>query len=472
MNTAHERLSPESGGVLRDIREALLGSQQDFTEGSLDRAILILAVPMVLEMVMESLFAVVDVFFVARLGKDAVTAVGLTESMMAIVFSVAMGLGIAATAIVARRTGEKDREAAALAGVQSIWLGLVAGAVFAVTGVALAPKLLGWMGAAPPVIATGAGYTRMLFGGSTSVILLFIINAVFRGAGDAAVAMRTLWLANGINIALNPCLIFGLGPFPELGVTGSAVATTIGRSVGVLYQLSVLAGGKGRIAVSRRHWVLDFNLIARLVRLAVNGAFQYLVGTASWVVLTRMVAFSGSAASAGYTIALRIIVFALLPSWGLSNAAATLVGQNLGAGKPDRAARSVWRTGLYNMVFLGLVTVVFVTLAEPLVKFFTHQGDVVAIGVDSLRYISCGYIAYAWGMVMVQAFNGAGDTRTPTLINICCYWCFQIPLAWWLTTRTSMTYHGVLVAVVVAETVLAAAGIILFRQGKWKQQRV
>jgi len=465
-------MKAESRTIWRDLREAVAGSHQDFTEGNLDRAILLLSAPMVLEMVMESMFAVVDVFFVARLGHDAVAAVGLTEAMVTILFAVALGLSMAATALVARRTGEKDHEAAAVAGVQAIWLGIVVGTVFGAVGMAFGPDLLRLMGASEAVVRTGGGYTRVLFGGCTSLVLLFLINAVLRGAGDAATAMRALWIGNAVNIALNPCFLFGLGPFPELGVTGSAVATSIGRTASVLYQLRVLTSGKSRLRVESRHWRLEPEVVRRMTRMALNGTFQYLVATASWMLLARMVAAFGSAASAGYTIAIRIIVFAILPSWGLSNAAATLVGQNLGARKPDRAAQSVWRTGLYNMAFLGLVTVVFVIFAEPLVGLFTSEPETLRTGVDSLRLISYGYIAYAWGMVMVQAFNGAGDTRTPTLINIGCYWCFQLPLAWWLSRATSLAERGVFMAIAIAETGIAVAGILAFRRGRWKSNVV
>jgi putative MATE family efflux protein len=374
--------------------------------------------------------------------------------------------------MVARRTGERDPEAAAVAAVQTIWLGIAVSTLFGAAGIAFGPQLLALMGASPQVVALGGNYTRTLFGGSASIILLFLINAIFRGAGDAAVAMRALWIGNAVNIALNPCLIFGVGPFPELGVTGSAVATTIGRGTGVLYQLWVLLGASSRLHVERRHWRLDFAVMGRILRMATNGIFQYLVATASWMLLARMVAMFGSAASAGYTIAIRIIIFAILPSWGLSNAAATLVGQNLGAGKPDRAERSVWRTGLYNMVFLGLVAVVFVTFAEAIVHIFTEQRMALRIGVKALRVVSYGYLAYAWGMILVQAFNGAGDTRTPTLINLGCYWGFQVPLAWWLSTGTSLHETGVFAAICIAETALALVGLWAFRLGRWKTKTV
>src|SRR5882724_2652755 len=396
------------GRFWSDVREALRGSEQDYTQGPIGRAILLLAVPMVLEMAMESVFAVADVFFVGRLGPDAVAAVGLTESMLTLVYALAMGLGIGTTAIVARRIGEKDREGAARAAVQAIALG-VAGAVFlGGLGVAFAPRLLALMGASPAVLRIGSGYTRVMLGGEATIVVLFVVNAVFRGAGDAAIAMRVLWLANAINIVLGPCFIFGLGPFPELGVTGAAVATNIGRGIGVAYQLHSLMRGK-RLAVQRRHVRFDWVKMVGLLRIASTASFQTLIETASWLGLVRILARFGSSALAGYTIAIRVAIFALLPSWGMANAAATLVGQNLGAKRPDRAERSVWIAGLYNFLFLGSVGVVFAVLTEPIVHTFTTEPDVVPYAIDCLRIVSLGFVFFAYGMVMIQSFNGAGD---------------------------------------------------------------
>ncbi|MEK7728216.1 MAG: MATE family efflux transporter [candidate division KSB1 bacterium] len=465
-------MEAQATSLWRDLREAIRGSQQDFTEGSLGRAILLLAVPMVLEMVMESLFAVVDVFFVARLGADAVAAVGITESIDTLVFALAIGLSMSTTAMVARRIGEKDHEGAATAAVQAVILGVLLAIPVAVIGVLFAPDLLRLMGAEESIVTSGAGYTKWMLGGNITIMLIFLINAVFRGAGDAAIAMRALWLANILNIVLDPCFIFGWGPFPEMGVTGAAVATNIGRGVGVLYQLYALARGQSRIKVPRTQLRVDFEVMGRLIRVSLGGIFQFLVATASWLALVRIVAIFGSAALAGYTIALRIIVFAILPSWGLGNAAATLVGQNLGAHKPERAERAVWVAGLCNMAFLGVIAVLFIFFAKPLVELFTRDPEVVPLGVDCVRYISYGYVFYEYGMVMVQAFNGAGDTNTPTLINLGCYWLFQIPLAYALALLTDLGARGVFLAITISESTLALVAILLFKRGRWKERKI
>ena len=454
------------------LREAVVGSEQDFTEGSIGRAIFLLAVPMVLEMMMESLFGIINVFWVAHLGKEATATVGLTESMLTMVFAVAMGLSMATTATVARRIGEKDHQGASVAAVQSIILGVVASIPVGIIAIAFAPQMFKLMGASNSVIASGTGYARIILGGNVVIMQLFLINAVFRGAGDASIAMRVLWIANVINIVLDPCLIFGLGPFPKLGVTGSAIATTIGRSLGVLFQLWVLFSGRGRVKVDWRSFRLNVEVMTRMVRISLGGMFQYLVATASWLGLVRIVAVFGDAALAGYTVALRIIIFAILPSWGMSNAAATLVGQNLGAGKPARAERSVWVTGFANMCFLGLVAITFIIFAERLIGIFTTDPAVVPYGVSCLRFISYGYIFYAYGMVMVQSFNGAGDTNTPTVINLCCYWLFQIPLAYSLAIPLGFGAKGVFVAITIAESFLAVVSVLVFRRGKWKTLKV
>jgi putative MATE family efflux protein len=460
------------GGLWRDIGEAVRGSQQDFTEVGIGRAIMLLSIPMVLEMSMESLFGVVDVYFVARLGADAVAAQGLTESLITPIFAIAIGLGMATTAMVARRIGEKEPAKASVTAAQGIILGIVFSVPIAVVGVLLTPLLLRLMGASSEVIRVGGGYTAVLLGSNVTIMLLFLNNAVFRGAGDAAIAMRALWLANLINIVLDPCLIFGWGPFPEMGVTGAGVATAIGRGIGVVYQLWVLMTGRGRIHVRLSQMRVDFEVMRNLLRVSVGGMLQFLVATASWLGLVRIIAVFGSAALAGYTIAIRIIIFAILPSWGMSNAAATLVGQNLGAQKPDRAERSVWVTGFCNMVFLGLVAIVFILYAEQFVRMFTSDPAVVPFGTDCLRYVSYGYVFYAYGMVMVQAFNGAGDTFTPTVINLFCYWLFQIPLAYVLALSAGLGAQGVFLAITISESTTALVGVLVFRRGRWKQQKV
>ncbi len=454
------------------VRTALQGTTEDYTEGSLNRAVLLLSVPMVLEMAMESVFALTDVFFVARLGADAVAAVGLTESLLTVVYAVAMGLCMSTTAVVARRIGEKQPEEAARTAVQAVAVGLAVSVPFAVLGIAGARSLLDLMGAPAPVVAKGWGYTAWMLGGNASVVLLFLMNATFRGAGDATVAMRSLWIGNAVNIVLDPCLIFGLGPFPGLGVTGAAVATNIGRSVGVAYQVRALVAGRGRLRVRRRHLGLDRKAMSDLVRLSLGGVGQFLIGTASWLGLVRILSLFGAAALAGYTIALRVIVVALLPSWGMSNAVATLVGQNLGAGKPDRAERSVWLVGVYNMGVLLAVMAVFLAGAEPLIALFSSDPEVQRIGAQCLRVVSYGYAFYAWGMVLVQAFNGAGDTVTPTWINLGCYWLFQIPLALGLSRALGRGPVGVFLAITLAESLLAVVGLAVFRRGAWKRKAV
>jgi putative MATE family efflux protein len=452
--------------------EAVRGSHRDYTAGSLNRAILLLAVPMVLEMVLESLFAVVDVFWVGRLGANAVATVGLTESMLSLVFAVGMGLSLSTTAMVARRTGEKDPEGAAVAAVQAIALGIMVSLVIGLPCFLLAPRLLRLMGASAEIISVGSWYTRICLGGSCAVLLLFLNNAIFRGAGDAAIAMRLLWVSNIINLVLDPCLIFGVGPFPRMGVTGAALATLIGRSIGVIYQFYRLLKGTERIHILTRQLRLRFDVLWRLVRVSLTGILQFAIAHTSWIGLVRIVSIFGAAALAGYTIAIRIVIFVILPSWGLSNAAATLVGQNLGAGKPERAETAVWRTGLYNMTFLGTVGVLFVLFAEPVVRLFTQDAEVVPLAASCLRIVSCGNIGYAYGMVMLQAFNGAGDTVTPTIVNFFGFWVFEIPLAYWLAIRLQMQSKGAFWAIVVAEGAIAGASALLFRRGRWKRQKI
>jgi putative MATE family efflux protein len=443
-----------AGSLWTSLRDAVRGGQHDFTEGSIGRAIMLLAIPMVLEMAMESLFGIVNIFWVSHLGADSIAAVGLTESMLTLVFAVAMGLSMATTAMVARRIGEKDPAGAGVAAVQSIIIGVVVSLPIGIIALSFMPTLLRLMNATPEIVEVGSGYGYIILGANGVIMLLFLNNAIFRGAGDAAIAMRSLWVANLINIVLDPCFIFGLGPFPEMGVTGSAVATTIGRGAGVVFQLSLLLRGRGRVKIRRDQVRVDPRVMMRLLRVSVGGMFQFLVATASWLAIARIVALFGGAALAGYTVALRIIIFALLPSWGMSNAAATLVGQNLGAGKPERAERSVWVTGFINMVFLAGVTVVFIVLAKPLIGIFSTDPNVVPYGVDALRYISYGYIFYAYGMVMVASFNGAGDTTTPTFINF------------------GLGARGVFFAITIAESTVAVVGVLVFRRGRWKTRQI
>jgi putative MATE family efflux protein len=426
---------------------------------------------MMLELVLESVFAVVDVFFVSRLGADAVATVGLTESILTFVYAVAIGLSVGATATVARRVGERDHDGAARAAVQVIVLGLLVAAPVGLFGFWFARPLLAIMGA-PAEVLEHAAYARIVLGFNGVILMLFLINAVFRGAGDAAVAMRVLWIANGINICLDPCFIFGLGPFPELGVTGAAVATTTGRGIGVIVQLIVLWRGGGRVVVRRAHLRLEPRVMLNMLQLSASAVFQTLVGTTSWVGVVRILASFGSVAVAGCTIAIRIVMFVLLPSWGLSNAAATLVGQNLGARKPDRAEASVWRAAFYNMLFLAVVGVVFVALADTIVAAFTRDAAVAPLATSALRIISAGFPFYAYGYVLTQAFNGAGDTVTPTLINVGCFWLFEIPLAYLLARPLGLGPSGVFWAVAIAFSLMSVVSAVLFRKGRWKLKRV
>ena len=471
----HERIparDDERHGLRSAVLEAVTGTRQDFTSGSLGRAIFLLAVPMVLEMLMQSVFELADIFFVSRLGADAVAAVGITASLLIFVFAIGMGLSMAATAMVARRMGEKNPEAASASAFQSIAVAVAASIPIAIAGAVFAPDLLRLMGATESVVEAGAVYCAILMGSNVTILLLFLINAIFRGAGDAVLAMRALGLSNLLNIVLDPLLIFGMGPFPEMGVTGAAVATALGRAVGVAFQITILVRGSGRLRMGRDAIRLNVGLIRRMLRISGPGIVQYLVGSASWIVIIRLVAEFGSSAVAGYTIGVRVIIFALLPSWGMGNAAATLVGQNLGARRPDRAERAVWIASICNAAFLTLAAAAMLLLDQSIMRLFTQDGGVVEVGADFLRIIAYSYPCFALGMVMVQAFNGAGDTLTPTWINLFCYWVFQIPLAYILSYPFGFGLEGIFVAIAIAQVVFALTGILVFRRGLWKKKMV
>lgn len=465
--------SAKVSSFFRLFKQAVKGEQQDYTSLSIDKAIFMLSIPMILEMIMESLFAVVDVYWVSRLkDNDAVATIGLTESVLTLVYSVAIGISMGATAMVARRVGEKDIKSAEVAAAQAIYIGIALSVVISIAGVFFAENILQLMGANSRLIENNAGYTRWMLGGNITIMMLFLINAVFRGAGDASLAMRSLWLANILNILLGPVFIFGIGPVPAYGVEGAAIATTIGRGTGVLYQVYHLLNGKGLIKLNINNLVLRLDIIKRLLKVSAGGTGQFLIASASWVFLVRIMSSFGSEAVAGYTIAIRLIVFAILPAWGMANASATLVGQNLGAGHPDRAEKSVWRTAFLNMIFLGSVGLVFILFAKPILGFFTTDPAVLKNGIQCLQIVCLGYVFYAYGMVISQSFNGAGDTRTPTLINFFGFWLFQIPLAYTLSLVLDMGSPGVYAAISIAESGIAIAGIIIFKQGKWKTVKI
>jgi putative MATE family efflux protein len=454
------------------LMEAIRGTQQDLTEGSISRAVFLLAIPMMLEMCMESLFGIVNVFWVTHLGSDAVATVGLTESMLSLVFSVAWGVSLSTTAMVARRIGEKDARGAAAAAGQAILLGVALAAGMGLPGGLLAPRLLRLMGASAAVVSVGGRYAAIAIGGNVVVMLLFLNNAIFRGAGDASTAMRALWMSNAINLALDPCLIFGLGPFPKLGLTGAAISTLVGRGLGVAYQFRALTRDGSRVTVRAGDFHIVPKVMAALARVSVTGVAQFAVGHTSWVALVRFISAFGSIAVAGYTIGIRIFVFVLLPSWGLSGAAATMVGQNLGARKPERAVRAVYLTSLYNAVFLCAAGAVFIGAPECLVRPFTSDAAVVRHAVDCLRIIGLGNLGYAVGMVMVQAFNGAGDTLTPTVINVIGFWLCEVPLAWALAFHAGMQVRGVFLAIPISESLITLMGIAMFLRGGWKKRRI
>lgn len=455
------------------LKEAVRGSRRDLTQGSIFAAIVILAIPMILEMGMESLFAVVDIFFVSKLGADAIAVVGLTESVLALAYAVAVGLSIGATATVARRIGEKDAEGAARTATHVVYLGLIVSAAMGLIGIIAAPYIYQLLGAEPRVVAIGLPFMRIMYGTNAVIVFLFLLNAIFRGAGDAAIAMRVLMLANGLNIVLGPMFIFGIGPFPKLGVTGAAVATVIGRGTGVLFAAWSLFFRKGgRIEVHGHHWKFDARLLWNLIKLSAGAVVQFLIGTASWSGLVRVIAGFGSVAIAGYQIGLRVIVFVLLPAVGLANAAATLVGQNLGAGKPERAERSVWIASGINAGLLGLASVVFFFFSRQVAGIFSTDPQVLEYTADCLEIVAYGYAFYGLGLVVETAFNGAGDTMTPTYLNLFVFWMFEIPLAYLLAYRFGMGPRGVFWAITAAFSVLAVASALLFRRGKWKTKMV
>ncbi len=455
-----------------DIIEAIKGTDQDFTKGNLGRAILLLSIPMVIEMSMESVFAVVDIYFVSRIGSEAVAVVGITESLMTILYAVSMGLGMGTTALVARRVGEKKYGDASVTAAQSIGIGFIASLPIAFIGFFYSKELLNVMGATEKMVTEGFGYPMIIIGANIVIMLIFIINAVFRGAGDAALSMRILFISNTINIILDPCLIFGLGPFPELGITGAALATVIGRGTGVIIQMFLLFNGHHRIKIVFNDFSLKVKLVKKIVKISLGGIGQFIIATSSWIGLVRIMSSFGSSVMAGYTIAIRIIIFLLLPAWGLSNAAATMIGQNLGAGKPKRAEASVILTAKINFLFLSGVAILNFLFAESLISIFTDVADVIDSGVNTLLFISLIFPVYAIGMVMIQGLNGSGDTKTPTIINLFSFWLLEIPVAYLLAVKLDFASFGVYYAIILADLSTAIIGVTIFRKGKWKKKKV
>lgn len=465
--------TPDRTSIFSLLRQAILGTELNFTEGSIKRAIFLLSVPMIIEMGMESVFAVVDIYFVSRLhDNNAVSAVGLTELSLTIIYSISMGVSMGATALVARRVGEKDQTGASIAGVQAIYIGLFFAAIFTFVGFVWSEEILTLFGAEAAVVEVGAGYTRWMLCGNLSIVLLYLINGIFRGAGNASIAMKALVLANALNIVLDPVFIFGFGPIPAMGVEGAAIATNIGRGVGVLLQLYYLFIGNSIVKITSKNIRLDWPIVWTMLKVSAGATGQFLISSASWMVLGRIIAKFGTPAVAAYTFAVRVMLFTLMPAFGMANAAATLVGQNLGAAQPDRAETSVWRAGIYNMVFMGLVMGLYLFLGEPIMKIFTEDTEVIALGNDALKIVALGYIFYGYGMVVNQSFNGAGDTITPTLIALFGFWFFQIPLAYVLAIRLGMETTGVYAAISIAESAMAVVGIIIFRRGRWKTIKI
>ncbi|MFH2094232.1 MAG: MATE family efflux transporter [Bacteroidota bacterium] len=458
--------------IRRDLKDAIAGSDADYTQISLRRSIFLLAVPMVLEMIMESLFALADIFFVSKLGPNAIATVGLTESMMTIVYAIGVGLSVSTTAIVSRRIGEKKPDDASQTAGQAIIAGIIVSVPIMIMGILYGKELLWLMSGSEEIVNEGYMYTAISLGGNVIIMLLFIMNAVFRSSGDAAVSMRVLFIANLINLVLDPCLIFGLGPFPELGLTGAALATAIGRGIAVIYQLLILFYGHKRVSLSFSHLRINTGIMFQLLLNAAGVVAQHIIATSSWIILIRLLASFGSYVIAGYTIAIRIVIFALLPSWGLSNAASTLVGQNLGAGRPDRAERSAWIAGFGNLIFMGLLGIFIIAFSSIWISFFTEDPEIIRNGSLCLQIIGSGFVFYGFGMVMMQSFNGAGDSVTPTIMNIFCFWLFEIPLAWILAYEINLGQKGIYFAIVAGEALLALTGIYLFRKGKWKNKKV
>ena len=458
--------------LIHNFKVALSGKEQNFTSGSIRRAVFMLSVPMILEMMMESIFFLVDAYFVSSLGANAIATVGLTESVLTLVYAVAIGLSMGVTAIVARRVGEKDIDAASKTAVQAILLGVLVALLISVLGIIYPKEILALMGGDKELIADGYRYTQVLLGGNITIMLLFLINAIFRGAGDASVAMKVLIFSNLLNIILDPILIFGFGPIPSFGVQGAAIATTIGRGSAVIFQLFILFYGWSKIKVGLKDFVFRAKIMWNLVKVSLGGIGQFIIGTSSWVFLMRIMAEFGSEVLAGYTIAIRVLMFTLMPSWGMSNAAATLVGQNLGAQQPDRAEQSVWKTSKYNAWFMVVVSFVYLVFAEEIIRIFSNEVLIVEYGSLSLRIIAAGYIFYAYGMVVIQAFNGAGDTKTPTIINFFCFWVFQLPFAYLAALVFDWGAIGVFLAITIAEMLIAVMGIIWFKKGSWKEVKV
>jgi putative MATE family efflux protein len=461
-------MSSNKTSVFKLFKQAVNGDIKDFTTGSIDKAIFLLAIPMILEMVLESLFAVVDIFFVNKLGKEAVTTVGLTESLMYIIYSLAIGLSMGTAAMVARRAGEKNFKAIGNIAMQAIYLSLGIAIILGITGIIFSKQLLLIMGAGEATAHSGYRFTQIMFGGNIVVMLLFLNNAVFRGAGDAAIAMRVLWIANILNIILDPILIFGFGPVPALGVTGAAIATTTGRGIAVLVQLYYLCKGKGVLKVLKEHLSVKWGIIKQILQLSVGGVGQYIIASCSWIFLMRIIADFGQDAVTGYQTALRVIIFTILPAWGFANAAATLVGQNLGAGQPDRAEKSVWRTAFLTMLFFIFIAIIFLLFAKPVLAVFINDAASLSYGVECLHIIALGYLFFSYGIIISQSFNGAGDTKTPTILNFVCFWLLQIPLAWFMAKWLQMGPKGVYFAIGISEALLAIICIIIFKRGKWK----
>jgi putative MATE family efflux protein len=457
------------GSFFQLLKEAVKGDQQDYTILSINRAIFLLAVPMILEMSMEALFALVDAFWVSRLhDNDAMATIGLTESLLTIVYSIAIGLSMGATAMVARRVGEKDIPNAEIAAVQALYIGIAISVVISMIGLIFSQDLLRLMGASESLIEHNSGFTKWMLSGNITIMLIFLINAIFRGAGDASLAMRSLILSNVLNMVLDPFFIFGYGIIPAFGVEGAGISTTIGRGCGVLFQVYHLTKGRGLIRITWEKMKIRTDIIKNLLKVSAGGTGQFIIASASWIFLIRILSTFGSTAVAGYTIAIRLIVFAILPAWGMANASATLVGQNLGAGYPDRAEKSVWRAAFLNMVFLGSVTVIFLFFADTFLSFFTDDPEVLKNGIECLQIVCLGYVFYAYGMVISQSFNGAGDTLTPTIINFFGFWLFQIPVAYLLAIVLDIGTPGVYAAISIAESVIAVVGILIFRRGNWK----